>query len=186
MNKIDLDTYMTHNSICESAEIRSGIVKISLRNVRGHKPCHYLTFPLETEVMVDLFKIFDAESLDEFVGKPCRYLVIDWKAPLVGVAHFMRDLCITYAKYWHNGDPKEGRIDQAPMDGEMFTMATIDPPPGLPWRLRETGGHMATNGGRAAYDLLDNDGQTIAEKLNYDVAMWLTKKAKLATLDKPK
>lgn len=181
MKRLNLDTYKVHNTVCVSAAVWKTCIRLALKSVKGEKENIPLVFPLEVEVFDSLFEIFGASLLSDFAGKPCRFMSVNDNQPLIGVAHFMNDGCISYADYWDHGDPERGRLREQD-DGEMFTMATIDPPPGLPWLLRETDDYVE---GRKLHNLIDSDGNTIAEKMNYDVAMWLSEKAKLATVEDP-
>ena len=114
MKRLDLDTYKVYNTVCVSAGVWRSGVRISLKSVRGLKKDIQLIFPIKMDVFEALFEIFDADALPDFAGKPCRFMNMDWKQPLIGVAHFMNDGCISYADYWDHGDPersthREGR-----------------------------------------------------------------------------
>lgn len=110
------------------------------------------------------------DDLMDALGKYVRVLHIDEHPEfrMMGFAHIIRDDAMIFSDYKRHGvpvEPKEGE--------EIFTMASIDPPPGLPWRLTRTS--------TGAVCLFPASGDIpLAQYVEPELEDWLVTKAKLA------
>lgn len=112
-----------------------------------------------------------------------------WERGVFGIANLREDFGLSAFDYYEAGLPENGFLTSSPHDGEpeIFTMATIETPPGLPWsirRLMNVGEDVAAQRliGEDGLRLFDEAGETIGV-VRPELAQWLVKKAKIAVLE---
>lgn len=148
-----------------------------------------MELPLRGDVIGDLCRIFDVPDLLEVkhgnvVVRALQHM--EWNGiNCIGIAHLIDGFGVCTYDYKKTkvaseavtvGFPVSGHVTATAKSPGMFTMATINPPPGLPWTVQNQD-HMGFKD--LPFGIMNSEGGCIGN-VGGELAQWMVKEAQIA------